>query len=107
MTDILNKDAVEKIKKIKDEDIYAYFYVDIPESSYEQKYIRNADFSKEVIEKFIIENSNEKVDYTKPYYILKGNIGKYGSIYFYTNKVQQIDKMIEIMETENYEFIKY
>ena len=107
VTDILNKDAVEKMKKIKNEDIYAYFYVDIPESSYEQKYIRNADFSKEVIEKFIIENSNEKVDYTQQYYILKGNIGKYGSIYFYTNKVKEIDKMIEKMETENYEFIKY
>lgn len=100
-TEFLNQNAVEIAKKVKEEDVYSYFYVEIPETS-GKKYTGYTDFALDVIPDFIIENEKEKFDYTQEYYIIRGNVGNYGSIYFYTNKVEEIDKLISIGRDEVY-----
>lgn len=100
-TEILNKNTEEVVKKAVEEDVYMHFYVKIPET-YTNKYTGYMDFSEDIIANFILENANEKFDITKEYYILRGNLGSYGSIYFYTNKIEEIDKMVDAMNNDVY-----
>ncbi len=71
----------------------------VPKNTGVRLYINNVN---ENIFKFIKENKDEKFDSSKPYYVIISNtMGK--AIYYYTNKVEEIDKLINIeMERQNY-----
>ena len=82
----------------RDKNWYPNFSV-IPKSTGERIYINN--FDNEFIE-FIKKDKDEKFDTSKPYYVITSNtMGK--GIYYYTNNIEEIDKLIEVeMEEQNY-----
>lgn len=82
----------------RDKNWYPNFSV-IPKSTGKRIYINN--FDNEFIE-FIKKDKDEKFDTSKPYYVITSNtMGK--GIYYYTNNIEEIDKLIEVeMEEQNY-----
>lgn len=82
----------------KDKNWYPNFSI-VPKSTDERLYINNVN---DEIFQFIKENKDEEFDTSKPYYVITSNtMGKI--IYYYTNKVDKVNKLIELeMEKQNY-----
>ncbi len=106
--EVLNEKTVTLLKEAIEDDVYyGNFYIEKElEGGIQEKYSKYIDFEKNSIANFILESADEEFDPTKDYYVLRGNVGNYNSLlYFYTNKTDKIDQLIEEKMVDDYEYI--
>ena len=104
MEEILNYYNEETKKAFKDPDIDIISYnlgAPSQDGTYDEEYFSSHNYDYQEVNKFIIDNLEEKVDITKPYVYIKMYISdRYKNSYvFATNKTEELSNIIESIKT--------